>query len=566
MQLGAEILIESLRKENVRVIFGYPGGAALKIFDALKDATEIRTILVRHEQGAAHAANGYARASGKVGVCMATSGPGATNLVTGIATAYMDSIPIVAITGQVATSMVGTDAFQEVDITGITDPIVKHNYLVQEAGDIPRIIKEAFYIAQSGRPGPVLIDIPQDVTAAMAENIDCKKVDLRGYKPNINGHIRQIKQVIELIEKAERPLICAGGGVNSARATEELLYMVENAGIPVTTTMMGRGSISQDHPLALGMLGTYGLAAANMAVQACDLFIALGMRFGDRVTGATAKFAPHAKIVHIDIDAAEIGKNMRVDVPLVGDLKVVLGQLNKRLQAKENQPWRTEIAEIKAKYRAKDRPVVGSGKDEEGGTDDTISAADVIENLNQRLTDDCIVTTDVGQHQIWAAQKIRTNLPGKFISSGGLGTMGYGIPAAVGAQVACPDCNVYVITGDGSFQMGMPELGTALEQGLPLKIILINNQTLGMVKQLQDHYCQGRYSSTEFSKSPDFHHLALAFGALSLRVAKRQELAYKMEQFVQHRGMAIMEVVVPARENVYPIVLTGSGLDEMVGT
>lgn len=556
---GAEILIRCLEKEDVKVIFGYPGGAALEIFDALVKSTQIRHILVRHEQGAAHAASGYARASGQVGVCLATSGPGATNLVTGIATAYMDSIPTVVITGQVPTTMIGTDAFQEVDITGISDPITKHNYLVKDPTDIPRIVKEAFYIAKSGRPGPVLIDVPRNVAAALAEYQECSQIDLRGYKPKVTGHGGQIKQIGEMLKASKKPLLCAGGGVISAGASPELIQLAEILHIPVVNTLMGVGSIPLDHPLALGMLGTYGLARANLAVQACDLFIALGMRFTDRVTSSVAKFAPHAKIIHIDIDTAEIGKNVRVDIPLVGDLKIVLNQLNARAQRRKNPEWAAEIAALKQNYGLGTPPLTGRT------CEDSISPADVMACLNEALPAAAVITTDVGQHQIWAAQMYRADSPRTFISSGGLGTMGYGIPAALGAQMACPGKTVVVITGDGSFQMGMPELGTALEQDLPLKILIINNQTLGMVKQLQDHYCEGRHASVYFKKNPDFSMIAKAYGALSLTATTREELAEKVELFVQHPGMAVLDVSTSSRENVYPMVLAGCGLDEMVG-
>lgn len=550
---GAEILIRCLEKEDVEVIFGYPGGAALEIFDALRNSTQIRQILNRHEQGAAHAANGYARASGKIGVCLATSGPGATNLVTGIATAYMDSIPTVFITGQVSTSMVGTDAFQEVDITGISDPITKHNYLVKDARQIPRVVKEAFYIARSGRPGPVLIDIPKDVCTDLIEWEECAAIELRGYKPKVTGHLGQIKQVSELIHEAKRPVICAGGGVVSAGASAELIQLAETQRIPVCNTLMGLGSIPQNHPLALGMLGTYGLAVPNMAVQQCDLFIALGMRFDDRLTGSVEKFAPEAKIVHIDIDAAEIGKNVRADVPLVGDLKVVLNQLNTRIQKKKNDQWWQEINAWKEKYLHEVPAAV------------ELSAAEVLTGLNGILPANAIVTTDVGQHQIWAAQLLEMRAPRSFISSGGLGTMGYGIPAALGAQIARPEQPVIVITGDGSFQMGMPELGTALEQDLPLKVLILNNQTLGMVKQLQDNYCESRYTAVHFKKNPDFQSIAQAYGALGLKVTKREELFEKAEQFVRYPGLVILEAVVSNKDNVYPVVLAGGGLHEMIG-
>lgn len=558
---GAEILVKCLEREEVEVIFGYPGGATLEIFDALRDSSQIRHVLVRHEQGAAHAASGYARASGKVGVCLATSGPGATNLVTGIATAYMDSIPLVALTGQVATSMIGTDAFQEVDITGVTDPISKHNYLIKDVKDIPDIVREAFYLASSGRPGPVVIDLPRDVMAALAEYKpkDQPPIDLRSYKPKVTGHAGQIKQISEILQKAKKPLICAGGGVISADASKEMIEMAETLQIPVVNTMTGIGSIPLSHPLALGMLGTYGVARANLAVQACDLFIALGMRFTDRVTGNVNKFAPNATIIHIDIDTAEIGKNVRADIPLVGDVKVVLNQLNNRLQKKENPDWYNEIVLLQekcSKLKEMNYECEGTG---------CISPRDVMTLLNKNLPVNAIVTTDVGQHQIWAAQMYDARKPRSFISSGGLGTMGYGIPAAVGAQIACPKSTVVAVTGDGSFQMGMGELGTAFENDLPLKILLLNNQTLGMVKQLQDHYCEGRHAGVHFKKNPEFHFIARAYSALSLKAQKIEELEQKMEEFINHKGMAVLEVITSSKENVYPMVLAGCGLDQLAG-
>lgn len=554
---GAEVLIKCLEKEDVEVIFGYPGGASLDIFDAIAKSKKIRLVLVRNEQGAAHAASGYARATGKVGVCTATSGPGATNLITGIATAYMDSIPILCITGQVATGMVGTDAFQEVDTTGITDPITKHNYLVKDAAELPRIIKESFYIAQSGRPGPILIDLPKNISAQKVNFKEYKQVELRGYKPNVTGHARQIKQVIAMLKEAKRPLICAGGGVISANACNEMIELAEAINAPVVNTLMGVGSIPMTHPLALGMLGTYGVAEANLAVYKCDLLMALGMRFDDRVTNSVAEFAPQAKIIHIDIDAAEIGKNQRADVPIVGDLKIVLGQLKPSLPRKDNHQWLQEITEIKAKAQQCTLKACEHTY--------PISAADVMNELNKCLPEQSIITTDVGQHQIWAAQKLQVRQPRNFISSGGLGTMGYGIPAAVGAQIACPQHTVVVVTGDGSMQMGMPELGTALEQGLPLKILLLNNQTLGMVKQLQYHYCEGRYAGVFFGKNPEFQYIAKAYGAMYQRVEQCEELAAKMLDFIKHPGMAILEVIVPCAENTFPVVLAGQSIDQMNG-
>ncbi|MGI6144995.1 MAG: biosynthetic-type acetolactate synthase large subunit [Clostridia bacterium] len=552
MEPGAEILVKCLEKEGVEIIFGYPGGAALEIFDALHKSQKIKTVLVRQEQGAAHAANGYARTTGKVGVCLATSGPGATNLITGIATAYMDSIPLVIITGQVSTGMVGTDAFQEVDTTGISEPITKHNYLVKDAKQLPRIIKEAFYIAESGRPGPVLIDIPKDVSSSQVEYEECNSVVLRGYKPNLVGNKRQIKQVLKYIRKAKRPLICAGGGVISSQAEEELLQLVEKLQIPVVNTLMGLGSIPRRHPLSLGMLGTYGLAQANLVVQSCDLFIALGMRFDDRVTGCVEKFAPQAEIIHIDVDTAEIGKNVRVDVPLVGDLKIILGQILEDLSIGSKEAWWLKLS---------NDHVLPTDKLEEEGE---LTPRKIISALNNILPENAIITTDVGQHQMWAAQGLKIERTRSFISSGGLGTMGYGIPAGIGAQVAFPKRPVIVITGDGSFQMGMSELGTCLEEELPLKIIIFNNRALGMVKQLQDLYCEGRHVSVHFKRTPDFRYLAQAYGALSLRVEKQEELAENLEKFLNYPGLAILEILFSPSHNVYPVVLNGKGLDEMI--
>ena len=560
MEPGAEILVKCLEKEDVEVIFGYPGGTVLEILDSIHKSKQIKTILVRQEQGAAHAASGYARTSGKTGVCLATSGPGATNLITGVATAYMDSIPLVIITGQVPTGMVGTDAFQEVDTTGISEPITKHNYLVKDVKQLPRIIKEAFYIAGSGRPGPVLIDIPKDVSFSKVEYKECTSVELRGYKPNLVGHKGQIKQVLEYLKKAKKPLICAGGGINSAHAEEELRQLAEKLRIPVVNTMMGLGSIPREHPLSLGMIGAYGLPKANLAVQSCDLFIALGMRFDDRVTGEVEKFAPLADIIHIDIDSAEIDKNVRADVPLVGDLKIILRQILEELagnpcEEQKEAWWRqlqgTEISAQKVDKAEKEQDSVG------------LTPEVVIAAINQSAPEETIITTDVGQHQMWAAQGLNIKKPRTFISSGGLGTMGYGIPAGIGAQVSCPQCPVLVITGDASFQMGMSELGTCLEEELPLKIIIFNNQTLGMVKQLQDHYCEGRHVSVYFKKAPDFQDIARAYGAGSFRVEKQEELAEKLEQFFQHPGLAILEVLLSSSHNVYPMVLGGKGLDEM---
>ncbi|HCP14258.1 MAG TPA: biosynthetic-type acetolactate synthase large subunit [Peptococcaceae bacterium] len=550
MLCGAEILVKCLEQENVEVVFCYPGGANLEILDALAKSS-IRLVLVRHEQGAVHEASGYARASGRVGVCLATSGPGATNMVTGIATAVMDSVPVIAITGQVATSMVGTDAFQEVDMTGITDPITKHNYLVKNVDNLARSVKEAFYIAESGRPGPVLLDIPRDVAMAFSDVTSVSKINLRGYKPNLTGHSGQIKQVAHLLSESRRPLIIAGGGILSADCWNELLQLAETQEIPVANTLMGLGSIPLDHPLALGMMGSYGLAAPNYAVQCCDLILALGTRFNERMTCNVDRFAPHAKIIHIDVDPAEIGKNVRVDIPLVGDLKIVLNQLLSKLQPRQHPEWMAEVRDLKASPLPRPKQTC------------MLTQIEVLEALAKILPDQAIVTTDVGQHQMWSAQRLRHRRPRGFIVSGGLGTMGYGIPAAVGAQLACPKDPVVVITGDGSFQMGMPELGTAKEQKLPLKVLLLNNSYLGMVKQLQDCYIEGRHTAVTFTDNPEFKYLAKAYDALYLKVEEAEELPAALAKFIQHPGMVILEARVAPEENVYPMVLGGRGLDQM---
>jgi len=542
---GAQILVKALEDQGVELIFGYPGGAVLEIFDALRDSS-IEQVLVRHEQGGAHAASGYARALGKAGVCIATSGPGATNLVTGIATAYMDSVPLVVITGQVPKAMVGTDAFQEVDITGITSPITKYNYLVQDVRDLSRIVAEAFYIAQSGRPGPVLIDIPRDVSLAKAEYIPYTKVDIRSYKPTLKGHPTMIKNALKILTGAANPIICTGGGVISSGASPEVKELVEKTGAKVVSTLMGLGSFPGNDPGFLGMLGTYGNQAANLAVQNCDCFIALGMRFDDRVVGNPEKFAPQAKIIHIDIDPAEIGKNIAVDVPIVGDLKNVLRDMLDQLGD-------TEYKSEQSTYPHQNVQV------KEG-----LNAPWVLRCLKRVAPQDLIITTDVGQHQLWTAQHFAFNSPRTLISSGGLGTMGYGIPAALGAQLAQPEKTVGVITGEGSFQMGMPELGTILELDLPIKIIIFNNGTLGMVRQLQHHYCGRRYAGVDFKKTLDFMYLAKAYGAEYFRIENTQQVPEVFKEALGNNKFTIIECPIDPQDLVLPIVLAGKGLEEMV--
>ncbi len=476
MKTGAKLLVESLQREGTDTLFGYPGGSVLPIYDELYDSP-LRHILVRHEQAAAHAADGYARASGRVGVCLATSGPGACNLVTGIATAYMDSVPVVAITGQVPTTMLGNDAFQESDIQGITMPITKHNYLVKDTSDIPRVVKEAFYIAGTGRPGPVLIDLPKDVnTRSVKEPVVPDKVILRGYNPTYKGHKRQIDKAIELIMAAERPLIYAGGGVIISNASPQLIAFVSGHGIPVTTTLMGIGCIPGDHPLNLGMLGMHGTEYANFAVTECDLLIAIGARFDDRVTGKIETFAPHAKVIHIDIDPAEIGKNKHVDVPIVGDIKAVLTDMMAGL-AKKNacEAWQKKI-----KHWRQHHPL------RFGKENGCLHPQFILQQMNELLQGDAVIVSEVGQNQMWTAQYFCFRYPRTWITSGGLGTMGYGFPAAIGAHFARPDLPVFDVAGDGSIQMNIQEMGTVAQYKIPVKIAILNNMYLGMVRQWQE--------------------------------------------------------------------------------
>ncbi|NLL19970.1 MAG: biosynthetic-type acetolactate synthase large subunit [Clostridia bacterium] len=552
---GAEALIKSLEAEGVEVIFGYPGGAVLSIYDALRESS-IKHVLVRQEQAAVHAASGYSRVTGRPGVCLATSGPGATNLVTGIATAYMDSIPVIAITGQVATGMVGTDAFQEVDIFGITMPITKHNYLVQKAEDLPRIIREAFHIAQTGRPGPVLIDIPKDVSGAiLAQYQPVTKVDLRGYKPTFRGHPSQIRNLAQLIREAEKPLIYAGGGTVRAGAHEEVLALAERINAPVTTTLQGLGVFPENHPLSLGMLGMHGTPYANLAVQQCDLLIGLGVRFDDRVTLSVEHFAPNAQIVHVDIDPAEIGKNVLVDLPIVGDVRLVLEDLLGLVEEKEHPEWIEEVRGLKKNY-----PLTY------GHAGGDLKPQFVLEKLSELLRDqDWIITSDVGQHQMWAAQYGKFLKPNTFLTSGGLGTMGYGVPAAVGAQLGAPQATVVAVTGDGSFQMHMAELGTATENKLPVKILLFNNSYLGMVKQLQHFFVEGRYSGVEFTGNPDFMQLISAYkNACGLRISKPEEVEPVLKEALNNGKLTLIECVISDQELVYPVVPNDMGLDQMI--
>jgi len=523
----------------------------LPIYDALLDS-DIKHVLVRNEQAAVHMANGYARVTGNPGVCMATSGPGATNLVTGIATAYMDSVPVVIITGQVATSMVGTDAFQEVDITGITMPITKHNYLVKKADELPKVMKEAFHIARTGRPGPVLIDIPKDVAAALCSAKPLEQLDMRGYKPNYQGHPQQINRALALIKQAKRPVIYVGGGVINSGSTEELLELARRAHIPVTTTLMGLGSFPEDSELSLGMLGLHGTPVANYAVTEADLLIGLGVRFDDRVTSAVEKFAPKAKIIHLDIDPAEIGKNVSVDVPIVGDLRLVLTGMLEKLEEKKHPEWLERIKELRREH-----PL-------QYGNDSKLRPQYVMQKLGEITNNRAIVTTDVGQHQMWAAQFYRFARPRSFLTSGGLGTMGYGFPAAIGAQMADPDALVISVTGDGSFQMSMAELATAREQNLPIKVLLFNNSSLGLVRQLQHFYCDRRYTAVDFTGNPDFVNLARCYDAVGLKIETKDQVEPILTEAVNNGRLTIIEVIVDQRELVLPMVPNARGLDEMV--
>ena len=555
---GAQILFEVLRQEGVEVIFGYPGGAVIDIYDELS-RTEIPHILSRHEQGAVHAADGYARASGKVGVCLVTSGPGATNTVTGIATAYLDSTPLVVLTGQVPTSLIGNDAFQEVDIVGITRPCTKHNYLVKDVADLPRILKEAFHIARSGRPGPVLVDLPKDLVQAVAEYRPQEEVQLKSYSPTYEPNAKQLQKAVNLIKKAEKPLVFAGGGVILSRASEELTRFVQTIHAPVTTSLMGLGAFPAKDPRWLGMIGMHGTYRANMSSAECDLMVAIGVRFDDRVTGKTDAFAPNAKIVHIDIDPTSIRKTIPVAVPIVGDCRRTLLRLLEMLAQEDlgdlgekRRPWMDQIEEWKASKRL--------SYDQR----DVIKPQYVVEMLH-RLTDgDAVITTEVGQNQMWAAQYYHLNGPNCFITSGGLGCMGFGLPAALGAQIARPDKLVVDIAGDGSIQMNIQEMATAVQYNLPVKVVILNNGYLGMVRQWQELFYDRCYSCTDMSHAPDFVKLAEAYGAEGYRAVKPDEVEAVLKKGLSRPGPVIMEFAVEPEESVYPMVPAGAPITEML--
>jgi acetolactate synthase-1/2/3 large subunit len=551
---GARAIIECLYEENVEVIFGYPGGVLLHIYDEIYKS-DLRHILVRHEQAAAHAAEGYARATGKVGVCLATSGPGATNLVTGIANAYMDSIPMVALTGQVPSSMIGNDAFQEANITGITMPITKHNYLVQDAKDLPRIIKEAFHIASTGRPGPVLIDLPKDVTTEEIEFTYPDKVDLKGYKPTYKGNLQQVKRAASAIEKAHQPLIYAGGGILGSCASKELIQFAENLQAPVTTTLTGIGGFPTQHPLYLGMPGMHGTKYANYAIQECDLLIAVGARFDDRVTGKLASFAPNAKILHIDIDPAEISKNITVDIPIVGDAKNILASLHKYVKPVEKETRKEWLDRIEGWKKSYPLHYVGE--------QDGLKPQYIIEQIYEACKD-AIIVTEVGQHQMWAAQYYKFSQPRSFITSGGLGTMGYGYPASIGAKVGKPDRVVFNIAGDGSFQMNSQEIATAVQNDIPVIVAIMNNGYLGMVRQWQELFFEKRYSHTCIRDSVDFVKLAEAYGAVGIRVEKTSEVKPALEKAMDSGKPVIIDFIVECEENVSPMVPAGAPINEIL--
>jgi len=554
---GAEILLRCLQEEGVDTVFGYPGGAVLPIYDALFESS-IRHILGRHEQGVAHAADGYARATGRVGVCIATSGPGATNLVTGIATAYMDSIPLVCFTGQVGTPLIGRDAFQEADITGITMPITKHNYLVERTEDVARTVKEAIYVASTNRPGPVVVDLPKDV---MERSIDYKpeevEVNLRGYRVLKGYNSGQVISAVELIKNAKRPVIYAGGGVISSNAAAELTELAQKRKIPVTTTLMGMGAFPGNNYLNLGMLGMHGTRYANYAIGESDLLIAVGVRFDDRVTGNIATFAPHARVIHIDIDAAEIGKNVDVHVPIVGQVKEVLQGINQGLEeVAEYWEWHQTIDRWKKEFPMR------YGTSSEG----RIMPQNVVEKIYDLTRGNAIITTEVGQNQMWAAQHYKFEHPRTFLTSGGLGTMGYGLPAAIGAKIGRPDLPVIDIAGDGSIQMNIQELATAVQYQLPIIVCILNNQFLGMVRQWQGLFYGGRYSYTDMSHQPDFVKLAEAFGAIGLRVSQEGELNQALEQALQVTDRpVVLDIMVEREADVYPMVPPGGSLSHMLG-
>jgi len=558
---GAQIFVESLKMEGIDTIFCYPGGATLNITDALSQAPEIKQIVVRHEQGAVHASDGYARASGRVGVCLVTSGPGATNTVTGIATAYMDSIPIVVFTCQVTTSLIGNDAFQEADIVGITRPCTKHNYLVKDVKDLARIIKEAFYIARSGRPGPVLVDIPKDVTAQLYDFKYPDKVFIRSYQPTYVGHAGQIKRAVKQIFNSKRPILFTGGGIISSGASDELIKFAEQLSLPVTNTLMGLGGFPGNHKQFLGMLGMHGTYAANMAITNSDLIIAIGARFDDRATGNTDEFAPHAQIIHVDIDPTSISKSIKVDIPIVGDSKNVIKKMLEFIEDdKESlktykdgiKNWLEQIDGWKREY-----PLIYTKNKK-------LKPQYVIERIYALTKGDAIISTEVGQNQMWTAQFYKFHKPRTILTSGGLGTMGYGFPAAIGAQVAFPNRLVIDIAGDGSIQMNIQELATAVQFNLPVKVVILNNGYLGMVRQWQELFYGKRYTWTPMNFAPDFVKLAQAYNAVGYRIEKEEEVDDVLQEAFKNRRPTFIDVIVDPEEGVYPMVPAGAALRDML--
>nr|WP_300648978.1 biosynthetic-type acetolactate synthase large subunit [Paenalcaligenes sp.] len=554
---GSAVLIDALHKQGVDVIFGYPGGAVLPIYDALYK-NPIRHILARHEQGAIHAAEGYARVSRKPGVVIATSGPGATNLVTGITDAMMDSIPLVVFTGQVSSTVIGTDAFQEADIIGITQPITKHNYQVQTVEDLPRIVNEAFHIASTGRPGPVVVDIPKNVATEIfqgSEEAFDVEVNLPGYQPTTEPNYKQIEKAVKLLEEAKRPLVLVGAGVLHGGATEELLQFVERHQFPVTSTLLGLGAIPGDHPQFLGMAGMHGYYTANMAINDCDVLLNIGARFDDRLTGNLDAFAPHAKVIHVDIDPAEIGKNVETEVPIVGDAKLALERLlAQSFEVADFTDWTRQLSEMTADYP------LWYNEDEQD-----MLPQQVLELIHEVTGGDAVVTTDVGQHQMWTAQYYRLNHPDSWVTSGGLGTMGFGFPAAIGAQIAKPDRTVVTVVGDAGFQMTAQELSLLQEFGFPVKVIILNNGALGMVRQWQEEFYDERYSQSLIQVQPDFFKLGEAYNIPSYKVSTLEETRKLFEEVLTNDKPALIDCRVKQLENVYPMVAPGAGLNEMIG-
>ena len=556
---GAQILLESLRREDVEVVFGFPGGAVIDIYDQLPNYP-LRHVLARHEQGAIHAADGYARATGKVGVCLVTSGPGATNAVTGIATAYMDSVPVVIITGQVPTPLIGNDAFQEVDIVGITRPCTKHNYLVKDVRDLPRVIKEAFYLASTGRPGPVLIDLPKDVQRAQTEYKYPKTISMRSYNPTYTPNPKQVAKVADVLRRAKKPILYAGGGVISSGASEDLVWLARTMNIPVTATLMALGCFPADDPLWLGMLGMHGTYAANMAISGADLILAIGSRFDDRVTGKISEFAKNAKIVHIDIDPTSIQKNVPVHIPVVADCKSFLTALRQVLEpelaaqaAPGHEAWLNRVSDW-----MREKPLTYATDSQ------AIKPQFVVETISRLTKGEAIITTEVGQNQMWAAQFYQFTKPRSFISSGGLGTMGFGFPAAIGAQMAFPDRLVIDVAGDGSIQMCIQELATAVCYNLPVKIVILNNGYLGMVRQWQELFYEKNYCATCLDVAPDFVKLAEAYGAAGFRVTEQDKVESVLAEAFALPKPVIVDVVVDREENVAPMVPAGKSITEMI--